>query len=63
MVKHSTGGPIDVDLSKPAQSISWNTVEGIILFGSRIMLPFLKLFGSEDGNGVSPFAMNIDTPE
>lgn len=26
------------------------------------MLPFLKLFGSEDGNGVSPFAVNIGTP-
>ena len=26
------------------------------------MLPFLKLFGAVDGNGVSPFARNVETP-
>ena len=26
------------------------------------MVPFLDLFGVEEGNGLSPFAVNIDTP-
>jgi hypothetical protein len=58
----STSGPIDVDLKKPAVDQLWNTVKGILSFGTRIMKPFLKLFGSEVGNGLSPFAVNIETP-
>ena len=26
------------------------------------MVPFLNLFRAEEGNGISPFAVNIDTP-
>ena len=58
----STSRLIDVDLTKPAVHQLWNTVKGIISFGTRIMQPFLKLFGSEVGNGLSPFAVDIETP-
>ena len=57
----STQGPVDVDLSKPAVDQLWSTVKGIISFGNSIMKPFLKLFGSEMGNGLSPFAVDIAT--
>jgi hypothetical protein len=58
----SSSGPIDVDLTKPAVDQLWNSVKGIISFGTRVMKPFLKIFGSEVGNGLSPFAVNIETP-
>ena len=58
-----TSGPINVDLSKPAVDQLWSTVKGIMSYGTRLMQPFLKLFGSEVGNGLSPFAVDIDTPE
>ena len=58
----STSGPIDVDLTKPAVHQLWNTVKGIISFGTRIMQTYLKLFGSEVGNGLSPFAVDIEMP-
>ena len=35
---------------------------GIILAVNSWMVPFLKTFGLEKGNGLSPFAVNIDSP-
>ena len=35
---------------------------GIILEVNEWMVPFLKTFGLEKGNGLSPFAVNIDSP-
>jgi hypothetical protein len=58
----SNSGPIDVDLTKPAVGQLWDTVQGILSFGTNLMLPFLNIFGSEVGNGLSPFAMNKETP-
>ncbi len=58
----STSETIDVDITKPAVDQLWNTIKGIISFGTRIMQTFLKLFGSEVGNGLSPFAVDIETP-
>lgn len=55
-------GPIDVDLTKPAVDQLWDTVQGILSFGTNLMRPFLKIFGSEVGNGLSPFAVEIETP-
>ena len=58
----TSSGSIDVDLTKPAVDQLWSTVKGIQCIGTRIMRPFLGLFGSEVGNGLSPFAVNIETP-
>ena len=35
---------------------------GIILGLNAWMMPFLKTFGVEKGNGLSPFAVSIDIP-
>jgi hypothetical protein len=58
----SYSGPIDVDLTKPAVDQLWDTVQGILSFGTNLMRPFLNIFGSEVGNGLSPFAVDIETP-
>ncbi len=58
----SSSGPIDIDLTKPAVDQLWDTVQGILSFGTNLMQPFLKVFGSEVGNGLSPFAVDIETP-
>jgi hypothetical protein len=58
----SSSGPIDIDLTEPAIGQIWDTVQGILSFGTNLMQPFLKVFGSEVGNGLSPFAVNIETP-
>ena len=55
-------GPVDVDLEKPAVDQLWDEVKGIIDVVNACMVPFLKLFGVEDGNGLSPFATNVATP-
>ena len=49
----TTHGPVHIDLNKPAVHQLWDTVYGII---------FLKVFGSDEGNGLSPFAVDIKTP-
>ncbi len=58
----SSSGPVDVDLTKPAVHQLWSTFHGISSFGTSLMQPFLQFFGSEDGNGLSPFAVDIETP-
>ena len=37
-------------------------MKGVIEVTNSFVIPFLKLFGVEAGNGLSPFATNINTP-
>ena len=41
----SSSGPIDIDLTKPAVDQLWDTVQGILSFGTNLMQPFLNVFG------------------
>ena len=59
----SRNGPVYLDLTRPAVDQLWSEVEGIISFSVTLMLPFLQLFGVEEGNGLSPFAVSISSPE
>jgi hypothetical protein len=58
----SSSSPIDIDLTMLAIGQIWETIQGILSFGTNLMQPFLKVFGSEVGNGLSPFALNMKTP-
>ena len=53
---------MDVKLDEPAVDQLWNSVSDIITVGNALMEPFLLLFGVKVGNGLSPFAVEIDTP-
>ena len=55
-------GPVHVELDDPAVTQLWDEVKGIIEMTNSWMLPFLKKFGVIDGNGLSPFAVDIETP-
>lgn len=55
------GGQMEVDLTNPAVYHIWDNVRYIMNVASAKMHPFLKLFGIVDGNGLSPFAANIET--
>ena len=46
----------------PAVTQLWSEFSRIVKTTNDVMLPFLKLFGVEEGNGVSPFARTFDTP-
>ena len=56
-------GPVDVDLNGKAVSQLWPHVRSVISDVNEKMIPFLKLFGVTEGNGLSPFATDIETPE
>ena len=58
----ATTGPVNVDDDKPAVDQLWDEVKGVIEVVNSWMLPFLKVFGVEKGNGLSPFAVPIETP-
>ena len=58
----ATAGPVNVDDDKPAVDQLWDEVKGVIEVVNSWMLPFLKVFGVEEGNGLSPFAVPIETP-
>lgn len=60
--KRPPTGPVEVDLNESAVTQLWSEVSSVIRQVNRIMKPFLKLFGVEDGNGLSPFAADIDDP-
>jgi hypothetical protein len=55
-------GPIDVNVTMPAIDQLWEIVKDVLDMSNEIMLPFLKLFGVVDGNGLSPFTTTIDSP-
>ena len=46
----------------PAVTQLWSEFYKIVRTTNDVMLPFLKLFGAEEGNGVSSFARTFDTP-
>ena len=58
----ATTGPVNVDDDKSAVDQLWDEVKGVIEVVNSWMLPFLKVFGVEEGNGLSPFAVPIETP-
>ena len=39
----SNSGPIVVDLTKPSVDQLWDTVQGILSFGTNLMQPFLNI--------------------
>ena len=43
-------GPTTVDFNRPAVDQLWNNVSAVIAYGKNLMVPFLKLFGVEEGN-------------
>ena len=55
-------GPVEVDLDMPAVNQLWPEFCKIVGTTNAVMLPFLTLFGAEEGNGVSPFARTFETP-
>jgi hypothetical protein len=55
--------PIQVEPGQPAVDQLWNEVSGIIDTVNSWMVPFLKLFGIEDGNDLSPFIQTFNPPE
>ena len=57
-----SAGPVEVDLHMPAVTQLWSEFRKNAKTTNDVMLPFLKLFGVEEGNGVSPFARTFDTP-
>jgi hypothetical protein len=57
-----TAGPVHVDLDAPAITQLWDEVQGVIEADNAWMTRFLTLFGVEAGNGLSPFAVKIETP-
>ena len=46
----------------PAVTQLWSEFSKIVKTTNDVMLPFLKLFGVEEGNGISPFARTFETP-
>lgn len=61
--KQPKSGPVQVDLSEPAVHQLWDTVMRVVNLAAEKMLPFLKRFGIEEGNGLSlsPFATKIES--
>ena len=56
----TTYGTIDVDLAMPSVTHLWSKVKIIIINANYFMKPFLKLFGVEYGNGLSPIDVDMD---
>jgi hypothetical protein len=57
--KHPLAGPVDVDLSKPAVTQLWNEVSEVINTVNEVCRPLLEKFGIVEGNGLSPFAVDM----
>ena len=52
-----------VDLEEPAVDQLWGEFHGVLKATTEWMVTFLGLFGVEEGNGLSPFDTEINTPE
>jgi hypothetical protein len=50
------GGPVNVDESKEAVDQLWDEIQGVINAMNSWMVPFLKNFGAEEGNGLTSLA-------
>ena len=51
-----------VDLNKPALGQLSYEVSGVLQASTAWMVTFLNLFGFKQGNRLSPFTINIETP-
>jgi hypothetical protein len=61
-VREECCGPVDVDPAKEVVHQLWDDVKGVIDQGVTLMMPFLRLSGVVEGNGLSPFVTNIEKP-
>ena len=57
-----SSGPLHVYLNQLDVGQFWDEVSVLLQAAMVWMVPFLNLFGVEEGNGLSPFDVNIDTP-
>ena len=53
---------VEVDLGQPLVKQNFPEVMGILLVVNAWMVPFLKTFGVEKGNGQYTFPVSIDSP-
>ncbi len=53
------GGPVDVDENEQAVDQLWDEVQGVINAVNSWIVPFLKIFGVEEGNGLTPLVTTI----
>ena len=51
-----------VDPEEPAVDQLWDEFHGVMKATTEWMVPFIDLFGVEEGNGLTPFATEINTP-
>ena len=54
-------GPLNVDLEFPAVTQIWRQAQMTIQHVNQHMIPLLKLLGVEEGNGLYPFAKDMET--
>ena len=54
--------PAHVDLKDTSDDQLWDEFHGVMKAKMEWMVTFLELFGVEEGNGLSPFATEINTP-
>ena len=57
-----TCGTMHVDLEERAVDQLWDEVHGFMKAITDWMVTFLELFGLEEGNGLSPFTTEVNTP-
>ena len=53
---------VEFNIERPPVRHIWPEVMGTILAANARMVPFLKTFGVEKGNGLSHFSVCIDSP-
>jgi hypothetical protein len=61
--KNPMAGTVDVDLRTPAVYQLWASACEVINEVNRVCRPFLEKFGVVEGNGLSPFAVEMKRPE
>ena len=53
--------PVNIDFECSEVDQLWSEVEGVIKLVNVLISPFLSLFGSVEGNGISPFARDFSS--
>ena len=53
---------MNIHLNQPYFGKLWDEVSGVLQANTAWMVDFLDLFGVEEVNGLSPFAVKIETP-
>ena len=56
-----SSGPVNVDLNQLAVGQLWDEASRVTQAATAWMVPLLNLFGVEEGNGLSPFDIKINT--